>query len=66
MFLNVSRQGKQRQSTVVAWSSGMIPVLGTGGHGFNSRSDPFRTDPQRFARAKKLAPIGFDPTTYEL
>lgn len=28
-------------SLVVVWSSGMIPVLGTGGHGFNSRNDPF-------------------------
>jgi hypothetical protein len=27
---------------VAAWSSGMIPVSGTGGHGFNSRSGPFR------------------------
>ena len=25
---------------MAAWSSGMIPVLGTGGHGFNSRSGP--------------------------
>jgi hypothetical protein len=30
-----------RYVNVVVWSSGMIPVLGTGGHGFNSRNDPF-------------------------
>ena len=29
------------QWCMAAWSSGMIPVLGTGGHGFNSRSGPF-------------------------
>ncbi len=30
-----------KDSTKGDWSSGMIPVLGTGGPGFNSRIAPF-------------------------
>ena len=32
---------KGQNSTKGDWSSGMIPVLGTGGPGFNSRIAPF-------------------------
>ncbi len=31
----------EKDSTKGDWSSGMIPVLGTGGPGFNSRIAPF-------------------------
>lgn len=32
---------EEKDSTKGDWSSGMIPVLGTGGPGFNSRIAPF-------------------------
>ena len=35
-----SRETKHNTKHVAVWSSGMIPVLGTGGHGFNSRNRP--------------------------
>ena len=34
---------ERKDSTKGDWSSGMIPVLGTGGPGFNSRIAPFFT-----------------------
>ena len=37
----VDNQERKENSTEGDWSSGMIPVLGTGGPGFNSRIAPF-------------------------
>ncbi|KAG8343824.1 hypothetical protein TRVL_05340 [Trypanosoma vivax] len=34
-----------RRRAMAVWSSGMIPALGAGGHGFNSRNGPFQQFP---------------------
>ena len=41
--------------TLAVWSSGMIPVLGTGGQGFNSPNGPFLLSPPAPIRVKKIS-----------
>ena len=42
------------------WSSGMIPVLGTGGPGFNSRTSPFLFIPCKLISELEI-PSGASP-----